>query len=161
MLNLPSWSVEDPRVGRTLPIPACSGNQIPQDSGASSFPCNADRRIEGAVKEADQGVRNFTQHIKLSHWHPISTAPYNQEFELRINENGVINNLEFPCLHTNEGAWINVDLGTEIKIQPVEWRLWQREKSPVPHHSKIKLSGRSAVTSPRSVSYAVVDWKRE
>ena len=103
--------------------------------------------IERTVKEADQGVRNFSQHIKLSHWHPISTAPYNQEFELRINENGEITTLEFPCLHTNEEAWINVDLGTEIKIQPVEWRLWQREKSPVPHHSKIKLSGRSAVTS--------------
>jgi hypothetical protein len=101
--------------------------------------------IERAVKEADQVGRNFSLHIKLSHWHPISTAPYNQEFELRINENGEIITLEFPCLHTNEGAWINVDLGTEIKIEPVEWRIWQREKSPEPHHSKIKLGGRSAL----------------
>jgi hypothetical protein len=101
--------------------------------------------IERAVKDADQGVRDFSQHIKLSHWHPISTAPYNQEFELRINENGEIITLEFPCLRTNEEAWINVDLGTVIKIEPVEWRIWQRVKSPEPHHSKIKPSDRSAL----------------
>jgi hypothetical protein len=101
--------------------------------------------IEHAVKDVDKSVHDFSQHIKPSHWHPISTAPYNQEFELRINENGEIATLEFPCLHTNEEAWINVDLGTEIKIQPVEWRLWQREKSLEPHHSKIKPSDRSAL----------------
>jgi hypothetical protein len=101
--------------------------------------------IEHAVKDADKAAHEFAQHIHLSHWHPISTAPYNQELELRINENGEIATLEFPCLHTNEEAWINVDLGTELKIKPVEWRAWQRKKSPEPHHSKIKPSDRSAL----------------
>ncbi len=73
-------------------------------------------RIERAVKDADRAVRGYSQHIHLSHWHPISTAPYNQELELRINEKGEIATLEFPCLHTNDHAWINVDLGTQIKI---------------------------------------------
>jgi len=82
----------------------------------------------------------------LSQWRLISTAPYNQELELRIADNGETVTLEFPCLRTNEGAWINVDLGTEINIQPVEWRLWQGGKSPEPHRSKIRLAAKRALT---------------
>ena len=102
--------------------------------------------IQHAVKDADRAADDLSRHIKPSHWHPISTAPYNQEFELRIKENGEIASLEFPCLHTNEEAWINVDLGTEIKIQPVEWRVWRGEKSPEPHRSKITMRPISAVS---------------
>ena len=54
--------------------------------------------------------------------------------------------LEFPCLRTAEDAWINVDLGSEIKVQPVEWRTWQGGKSPEPHHSKIRLAARRTLT---------------
>jgi hypothetical protein len=91
-----------------------------------------------------QRLQNYLRH--LSHWHQISTAPYNQELELRITENGETVTLEFPCLRTNEEAWINVDLGSEIKVQPVEWRIWQGRKSPEPHHSKIRLAARRALT---------------
>ena len=76
----------------------------------------------------------------------MSAAPYNQELELRITENGETVTLEFPCLRTNEDAWINVDLGTEIKLQPVEWRIWQGGKSPESHHSKVRLGARRALT---------------
>jgi len=89
-------------------------------------------------------LQNYLRH--LSHWHQISTAPYNQELELRITENGETVTLEFPCLRTNEEAWINVDLGSEIKVQPVEWRIWQGGKSPEPHHSKIRLAARRTLT---------------
>ena len=106
---------------------------------------HAPSSIEHSVLDVYKAVHGFSQDIKLSHWYPISTAPYNQEFELRINDNGEIATLEFPCLHTNEEAWINIDLGTEIKVQPVEWRVWQGEKSPVSHRSKIKASHRSAL----------------
>ncbi len=82
----------------------------------------------------------------LSQWRLISTAPYNRELELRITDNGETVTLEFPCLRTNEGAWINVDLGTEIKVQPVEWRVWQGGKSPEAHYSKIRLAARRALT---------------
>ena len=54
--------------------------------------------------------------------------------------------LEFPCLRTNEEAWINVDLGSEIKVRPLEWRIWQGGKSPEPHHSKIRLVAIWALT---------------
>jgi hypothetical protein len=91
-----------------------------------------------------QHLQNYLRH--LSHWRQISTAPYNQELELRIIENGDTVTLEFPCLRTNEEAWINVDLGSEIKVQPAEWRIWQGGKSPEPHHSKIRLAARRALT---------------
>jgi len=76
----------------------------------------------------------------------MSAAPYNQELELRITDNGESIILEFPCLRTNDDAWINVDLGTEIKVQPVGWRVWRGSKSPEPHHSKIRLAARRALT---------------
>ena len=80
---------------------------------------------------------------RLSRWRPISTAPSNQELELRFVEDGKVSALEFPCLRTNEGAWIDVDLGNEIKIEPTEWRLWPYRKSPHAHHARIKANDRS------------------
>ena len=101
--------------------------------------------IGQAVKGADKAINDIAQHVHLSHWHPISTAPHNQELELRISEDGKILTLEFPCLQTNSGAWINVDLGSQIEFNAVEWRVWQRKKSPDPHHSMIKPTDRSAL----------------
>jgi len=78
-------------------------------------------------------------------WRPISTAPHNRELEVRVNENGNDVTLEFPCLHTNTGAWINVDLGTEIKISPTHWRFWERGEPPLPHRMKINLADRNVL----------------
>ncbi len=64
-------------------------------------------------------------HRHLHHWRPISTAPCNRDVELRVSEGTAIATLEFPCRQTNAGDWINGDLRTPIKIQPVEWRVWQ------------------------------------
>jgi hypothetical protein len=58
-------------------------------------------------------------------WRPISTAPCNRDVELRVSEGTAISTLEFPCQQTNAGDWINGDLRTPIKVQPVEWRVWQ------------------------------------
>ena len=33
--------------------------------------------------------------------------------------------LQFPCLRRRRDASINVDLGTEMQIPAVEWRVWQ------------------------------------
>ena len=84
----------------------------------------------------------------LSRWRPISTAPCNRELELRTTESGQIVTLEYPCLQTNEGVWINVDLGTQIRIEPVEWRIWHHRGSPEAHHVKIRPADRPAVTRP-------------
>ena len=77
------------------------------------------------------------EHHHLSRWHPASTAPYNQDLELRVAEDGRKTTMPFPCRHTNADEWINVDLGVPLKIEPLEWRAWQRSKSPQPHQSSI------------------------
>ena len=41
-----------------------------------------------------------------------------------------------------------MDLGTQIKIEPVEWRAWQHKQSPNAHHTKIRPADRLAVTYP-------------
>ena len=99
--------------------------------------------LRQTVKDAYKAIHDFALRIRLSHWHLISTAPCNHELELRIVEGGKVVTLEFPCLQTNVGTWNNVDLGSAIRIQPVQWRVWQRDKSPEPHRSQLKLNGRS------------------
>jgi hypothetical protein len=100
--------------------------------------------VDQTIKDADHAIHDFALHVHLSHWHPISTAPYNQDVELRVAEGGTISTLEFPCRKTNDGDWINVDLGTRIEILPTQWRVWQHSKSPLPHHSTVKPGGRLA-----------------
>jgi len=102
-------------------------------------------QVERAIKSSQKAIHDLSLHVHLSHWHPISTAPCNQELELRIAQAGELLVLEFPCLQTNDRQWINVDLGSGIIIHPVEWRVWQRRKSPQPHYSKIRLSHRSSL----------------
>jgi hypothetical protein len=64
-------------------------------------------------------------HRHSHHWRPISTSPCNRDVELRVSEGTATSTLEFPCQLTNVGDWINSDLRTSIKVQPVEWRVWQ------------------------------------
>ncbi len=96
-----------------------------------------------AVGKAAASPIQFFIRGRLSRWRSISTAPSNQELEVRFVEDGKVSTLEFPCLRTNEGAWIDVDLGSAIKIEPTEWRLWPYRKSPNAHHARIKASDRS------------------
>jgi len=97
------------------------------------------------IEETDRVVHAALAHHHASQWHPASTAPYNQDLELRIAEDGTTSTLPFPCRHTNEEEWINVDLGVPLQIHPVEWRAWQRAKSPRPHQSSIFAPDSSAV----------------
>ncbi len=90
-----------------------------------------------AIQQTDRAVHAVLEHHHLSRWHPVSTAPYNQDLELRVSEDGAITTIPFPCRHTNEDEWINVDLGVPLHIQPVEWRAWQQSKSPHPHLTSI------------------------
>jgi len=89
------------------------------------------------IANADRAVHAVLAHERLSHWHPASTAPYNQDVEIRVHEDNQTCALPFPCRHTNGDEWINVDLGIPLKVQPVEWRVWQKGKSPHPHQSSI------------------------
>jgi len=88
-------------------------------------------------------------HFRLQHWHPISTAPYNRDIELRVAEGTAISTLEFPCRQTNAGDWINSDFGTPIKIRPVEWRAWRYGQSLQPQPQPVKIKGRLAAAPRR------------
>jgi hypothetical protein len=105
------------------------------------------QRVGRAIEDADHVIDDFSLHAHWSHWHPVSTAPCNRELELRISDEGKISTLEFPCLLTNSGSWIDVDLGTRIVIQPLEWRIRQHNRSPQPHHSQIKPADRPELRS--------------
>jgi hypothetical protein len=93
--------------------------------------------VARAIQQTHHAVHTVLDHHRLSRWRPASTAPYNQDIELRVTEDGAITTMPFPCRHTNEDEWINVDLGVPLQIQPVEWRAWQQSKSPQPHQSSI------------------------
>jgi hypothetical protein len=45
------------------------------------------------IENADRAVHAVLEHDHSSHWHPVSTAPYNQDLEIRANEDGVISAL--------------------------------------------------------------------
>ncbi len=94
--------------------------------------------ITHAIRAAYQAVEGLALRVRMARWRLISTVPCNQELELRIVENEKVLALEFPCLQISAGVWINVDLGSEIKIQPIQWRVWQGTKSPQPHRTRIK-----------------------
>jgi hypothetical protein len=83
----------------------------------------------------------FALRFHLHPWHPISTAPCNRGVELRVREGTAISALEFPCQQTNAGDWINCDLGTPIKIRPVEWRAWHGH-SPQPQSLQVNVKRR-------------------
>ena len=70
-------------------------------------------------------------HQRRCRWHPVSTAPYNQNFfELRIVDGSEAAEevLPFPCRHLNNGEWLDPDLPVRLQIKPIEWRVWQKER---------------------------------
>jgi hypothetical protein len=90
-------------------------------------------KLAHTIDAVDLGIRRYLLHRHLAHWHPISTAPHNQDLEIRAwDENGSVAN-PFPCKRTNANDWINADLGTRVYLRPVRWRIWQKDKSPQPH----------------------------
>ena len=100
--------------------------------------------VARVIWKTDETLHAALEQHHLSRWHPASTAPYNQDLELRVAEDGRKTTMPFPCRHTNADEWINVDLGVPLKIEPVEWRAWQRSKSPQPHQSSIYAHEASA-----------------
>ena len=69
-----------------------------------------------AVNGAEQTLDKVALHIHFSHWHPISTMPFNRDLELRAVVSGEIKSLKFPCRQTNAGEWINADLACRCRF---------------------------------------------
>jgi len=100
------------------------------------------------IDAADRKIRDYLLRQHLSLWHPISTAPNNQDLELKVLDGVSSVVLPFPCRRTNAGDWINADLETGIDIHPTKWRPWQKAKARKPQPSTggnlTKMSGSGA-----------------
>jgi len=116
--------------------------------------------VAAAAQAANHAIHDLATHVHLSHWHSISTAPCNQDVELRLVEEGKIVTLQFPCRQLNAGEWIDADLGTRIQIAPVEWRVWQKSKSPQPHRSPVQINNRSAMLHTRRLMQSFASSRR-
>ncbi len=84
------------------------------------------------IEAVDRRIHDYLLRQHLSAWHPISTAPDNQDLELTVLDGAASVVLPFPCRRTNAGEWINADLQTSITIQPTTWRPWQKAKACKP-----------------------------
>ena len=87
------------------------------------------------IEAADRKIKDYLLRQHLSLWHPISTAPNNQDLELKVLDGVSSVVLPFPCRRTNAGDWINADLETGIDIHPMKWRPWQKAKARKPQPS--------------------------
>ncbi len=82
------------------------------------------------IEAVDRRIHDYLLRQHLSAWHPISTAPDNQDLELTVLDGAASAVLPFPCRRTNAGEWVNADLQTGISIEPTKWRPWQKAKAP-------------------------------
>jgi nucleotide-binding universal stress UspA family protein len=92
--------------------------------------------VAHVMEDVEHTISDIALGFHLAHWHPISTAPCNQSLELRVAEGRDIVTVQFPCCRTNDNEWINADLGTQVHLNPVQWRIWQHSKPPHPHRSQ-------------------------
>lgn len=56
-------------------------------------------------------------------WHPIASAPFDQELELSVIEADEVHALLFPCRRTARG-WVNTSIKAAIPVRPTHWRPW-------------------------------------
>jgi hypothetical protein len=82
-------------------------------------------RLLEMIEATDRRFHDYLLHLHLSHWQPISTAPMNHDLQLTVLDKAATAIVPFPCRRTNNGEWINADLGRALRIQPVKWRPWQ------------------------------------
>jgi hypothetical protein len=57
-------------------------------------------------------------------WQSIDTAPFGQDLQLSVIENGEVHALIFPCRRA-EGGWLRGLTKQLVSIRPTHWRLWQ------------------------------------
>jgi hypothetical protein len=81
-------------------------------------------KLSNAIDAIDLSIRRCLLHRHLSHWHPVSTAPHNQDLEIRVLDENALIKLPFPCRRNNASEWSNADLGTRVYV--VRWRVWPK-----------------------------------
>jgi hypothetical protein len=56
-------------------------------------------------------------------WHPISTAPFNGDLQIGVQENDEVHSLVFPCRRMESG-WVNAITTKPVFVDPTHWREW-------------------------------------
>jgi hypothetical protein len=56
-------------------------------------------------------------------WQPIETAPFDQDLQLSVIEDGQVHALVFPCRRSAAG-WVNGVTRQTVALRPTHWRSW-------------------------------------
>jgi len=72
-------------------------------------------------------------------WQPITTAPFNCDLELAVQDREEMHTLVFPCQRTLTG-WVASKTRQRLEVSPTPWRPWQdsADASPETHSSGIQ-----------------------
>ena len=96
------------------------------------------RAALGSIGDSLAGATHDLEvHAHLHSWHPISTAPSNQNLEVVIFSDGEKFAVPFPCRRLNSGEWINSDLGLRVQINPIKWRSWSYSAPAIDHRTPV------------------------
>ena len=56
-------------------------------------------------------------------WQPIDTAPFGEDLQLSVIEDGEVHPLVFPCRRIDRG-WLHGRTDKPVPIRPSHWRPW-------------------------------------
>jgi hypothetical protein len=56
-------------------------------------------------------------------WQPISTAPFERDLELSVQDDDEHHALVFPCRRISSG-WVNAETKRWLDLRPTHWRGW-------------------------------------
>jgi hypothetical protein len=56
-------------------------------------------------------------------WQPFDTAPFGEDLQLGVIEDGEVHSLAFPCRRTENG-WSSGRTDETVPIHPTHWRHW-------------------------------------
>jgi hypothetical protein len=111
--------------------------------------------LKAAIEAIEDSVVDATHALEVcAHmhaWHPISTAPSNQDLELEFKSNGSRFRVPFPCRRLNTGEWLNTDLGVRVRIEPIRWRSWSFRGPVIEHASPVPNNDHSALIHTHGV----------
>jgi hypothetical protein len=70
------------------------------------------------------GMRTWREEHSAVDWQSIDTAPFGQDLQLSVIEDGEVHALVFPCRRT-DGGWLRDLTKQMVSVRPTHWRAWQ------------------------------------
>ncbi len=94
-------------------------------TAAPSWSAGTPRHVQSLSSEIETGAPTND----VEEWHPIATAPMEQDLKVRLEDSVGRYVLLFPCRLVPERGWINSWLKTPLVADPVDWRDW--DEAPI------------------------------